>query len=117
MLVIQYANPDAPARGCPQPDPDPPATDGAAQARYRGRRRPAGPGAAEYPGAGRVPRHQSEHGGARDRGSPAERVRGGAAGQGRVRGPNAADAPIPDAPGGLSEGRGDPRGGPRDDPG
>jgi hypothetical protein len=82
IVPIQCEDSNAPACGCPQPDPDPLAADGAAEARHRGQRRPAGAGVAEHPGAGGLPRHQSEHGGARDRGSEAERARGGAAGQG-----------------------------------
>ena len=64
---------------------------------HRGRWRPAGSAVAEHPGARRLSRHQSEHRGARDRGSQAERARGGAAGQGRVRGLDTAARTVPDS--------------------
>jgi hypothetical protein len=54
------------------------------------RRRPAGPCAARYPGAGRIHRHQSEHG----RASEAERARGGAAGKGVFVAPALAVRPF-----------------------
>jgi hypothetical protein len=101
-VLLHHGNRDASACGCAQPDHDPPAADGAAHARHGGRRPPAGRGAAEHPGAGRVSRHQSEYGRAGDRGPETERIRGGAAGDGGVRGPGSAGPPLPSAPRPLS---------------
>ena len=71
----QYEDFDAVSVDAQQSDPDPVATGGAAEARHRGRWCPAESAVAEHPGARRLSRHQSEHRGARDRGSQAERVR------------------------------------------
>ena len=94
LYTYTYGNRPHPESRSAQPDPDPAPTHGAAQARHRWRRGPARPGAAEYPRARRRARHQSEHRCPRHRGSQADRVRGGQAGQGHVRRAVAAGAPC-----------------------
>src|SRR2546428_2711430 len=117
VLVYYYGHtdedPDGPARRRAQPDPDPPATDGTSQARHRERRCSPGSDAAQHPGAGWLPPHQYEHGGARHRGAQAQRLPGGGAGGGGGSGPGAPRAPRAGPPPRGSRGVGGAGGRPR----